>query len=611
MDEIVLMTNLAVFLLVASICSIIFNKLKLPPLIGYLMAGIIIANVWTMDEDSESIVEILSDMGLITLMFCIGMEINLKKIRKQGTLAIIVALVQLPLMVLGGVVVGTLMGFNIVQSICLGGIISGSSTAVVMAVLKTQNRLDKDHIDTIVLITIMEDIGQVIILSMITPMMAGSELDSNGLIAMIISIAVFMLVSIIVGLRFMPRIINWVSDNVHYEVLLILAIGSAFGMALLAQFAGLSVAIGAFLLGMMISPSRKSRELSHDFEPMKNLLMSMFFISVGMEISVQSLLDNVVLILVLYLIYAFLKSSTVFLGYWLGNEAPRNGFISAVSLVAMGEFAFIISKQALDYGVVDEAFYTSVIGAALISMITLPILSRSSGDVWDKAIEACPAGLMGVFKRIKDARDNLYANVAASSRRTRKQFRKLMTMNYVCVLAVILVEIVFVLINPALAGWFAEYIGGTILIWSILMLLMNLFGIYFPIYVIVNNLRMARAISDKGSNTIHVNQEGLSILDMFRVSSTTMLSMMIAITILIVVPNNLGIWEHIVVMILALLGLFYYNRKTIQKMFEAQVTSVDSDSNQHLDGAANTSDEHQDQNRSEVVSINLNDRKLE
>ncbi|MBE6524175.1 MAG: hypothetical protein E7Z65_04810 [Thermoplasmata archaeon] len=122
---------------------------------------------------------------------------------------------------------------------------------------------------------------------------------------------------------------------------------------------------------------------------------------------------------------------------------------------------------------------------------------------------------------------------------------------------------------------------------------------------------MARAISDKGSNTIHVNQEGLSISDMFRVSSTTMLSMMIAIIILIVVPNNLGIWEHIVVMILALLGLFYYNRKTIQKMFEAQVTSVDSDSNQHLDGAANTSDEHQDQNRSEVVSINLNDRKLE
>lgn len=611
MDEIVLMTNLAVFLLVASVCSIIFNKLKLPPLIGYLIAGIIIANVWVMDEDSEDIVEILSDMGLITLMFCIGMEINLKKIRKQGTLAIIVALVQLPLMVLGGVVAGTLMGFNIVQSICLGGIISGSSTAVVMAVLKTQNRLDKDHIDTIVLITIMEDIGQVIILSMITPMMVGSELDSNGLIAMIISIAVFMLVSIVVGLRFMPRIINWVSDNVHYEVLLILAIGLAFGMALLAEFAGLSVAIGAFLLGMMVSPSRKSGQLSHDFEPMKNLLMSMFFISVGMEISVQSVLDNVVLILVLYLIYAILKSSTVFLGYWLGNESPRNGFISAVSLVAMGEFAFIISKQALDYGVVDESFYTSVIGAALISMIVLPILSRSSSEVWDKSVEMCPAGLKDVFKRINGTRNTLYANIATSSRRTRNQFRKLMTLNYVCIMMIVLVEIVFVLINPALAEWFADNVGGTVLIWSILMLLANLFGIYFPIYIIVNNLRTARAMSNKGSDENVFKQGGPSLSDVFRLSSTTMLSMMIAIIVLIVVPNNLGIWEHIVVMSLALLGLFYYNRKSIQKMFETQFVSSDADGSQQTDVVDNTPDEQNDLNKSEVVSIDTNERKFE
>ena len=219
MDEIVLMTSLALLLLLAAVCSIVFNKLKLPPLIGYLMAGIIVANFLTIDEMGEAIVEILSDMGLIMLMFCIGMEINLKKIRKQGLFAIEVALVQLPLMVLGGVVAGTLMGFNMVQSICLGGIISGSSTAVVMAVLKTQKRLDKDHIDTLVLITIMEDIGQVIILSMITPLMAGTELDTNGLIAMVLSIIAFMVVSSVVGLRFVPRIINWVSDSVSSEVL--------------------------------------------------------------------------------------------------------------------------------------------------------------------------------------------------------------------------------------------------------------------------------------------------------------------------------------------------------------------------------------------------------
>ncbi|MBQ7701722.1 MAG: cation:proton antiporter, partial [Candidatus Methanomethylophilaceae archaeon] len=269
MDEIVLMTSLALFLLLAAVCSIVFNKLKFPPLIGYLVAGIIVSNFLEVDESGETIVEILSNMGLITLMFCIGMEIDLKKIKKQGMFAIEVALVQLPLMVLGGVVAGTLMGFNMIQSICLGGIISGSSTAVVMAVLKNQNRLDKDHIDTIVLITIIEDIGQVIILSMITPLMAGTELDSNGLIAMVISIIAFMIISIAIGLRFIPHIMNWVSDNVSSEVLVILSVGMAFGMALVANFAGLSVAIGAFLMGMMISSCKKSKEISHDIEPMK------------------------------------------------------------------------------------------------------------------------------------------------------------------------------------------------------------------------------------------------------------------------------------------------------------------------------------------------------
>ncbi len=596
------MTSLAIFLLLAAVCSIVFNKLRLPPLIGYLLSGIIVSNFLTMDESAEVVVEVLSDMGLITLMFCIGMEINLNKIKKQGLFAIEVALVQLPLMVLGGVVAGTMMGFNTVQSICLGGIISGSSTAVVMAVLKTQNRLDKDHIDTIVLITIMEDIGQVIILSMITPLMAGSELDSNGLIAMVLSIMAFMIISIVVGLRFMPRIINWVSDNVTFEVLLVLAVGMAFGMALLAEYAGLSVAIGAFLMGMMIASSRKNKELSHDIEPMKNILMAMFFISVGMEISLQTLVDNVVMIILLYLIYAFLKSGTVFLGYWLGNETPRNGFISAVSLVAMGEFAFIIAKQALDYEVVDESFYTSVIGAALISMIALPILSRYSTVVWDKSVEICPGKVMSGLVRLNNARNTLYTNVAASSKRTRREVERLMTLNYVCVLLVILVEILFVLINPAFAEWFAEYIGGTVLLWSVLMLLMNLFGIYLPIYVIVNNLRTARTISRQRNegDSVKEDRESPTIAKMFMMTSTTMVSMMAAIIVLIVVPNNLGIWEHIIVMVLALAGLFYYNRKSIQKMFEGgQIIETQG----KIGGDKQSMDEQNVEGKQTVVSI--------
>ena len=175
MEEIVMVTALALFTLLAAVCSIIFNKLKLPPLIGYIIAGIVLVNVMFIYQDEETIlaeeeiISLLKDFGLILLMFCIGLEINIKKIRKQGSFAILVAVIQLPLMVLGGFIAGSLLGYDMTQSIVLGAIISGSSTAVVMGVLKSQGKLDKEHIEMLVLITIMEDIGQVIILSMITP----------------------------------------------------------------------------------------------------------------------------------------------------------------------------------------------------------------------------------------------------------------------------------------------------------------------------------------------------------------------------------------------------------------------------------------------------------
>ena len=227
MEELALLTSLAVFTLLAAACSIIFNKIRLPPLIGYIVAGIIIANVWTITNDSEQIVSILSDIGLVMLMFCIGLEINLRKIRKQGLFAMGVVIIQLPLMMLGGIVAGMLLGYDMVQCICLGAIISGSSTAVVMAVLKSQKELDADHKESLVLVLIMEDIGQVIILSMITPIMASNDpsVDVNSLIVMIVSIIVFMVASIVVGLKLIPRAINWVSDNVSDEILTVFSVG--------------------------------------------------------------------------------------------------------------------------------------------------------------------------------------------------------------------------------------------------------------------------------------------------------------------------------------------------------------------------------------------------
>jgi len=563
MDEVALLTSLTLFTLLAGICSIIFNKLRLPPLIGYLVSGILIANLWEVGHDGEYVVNMLSDMGLVMLMFCIGLEINLKKIRKQGVFAIEVAVIQLPLMVLGGYLGGTLLGFNMLQSICLGAIISGSSTAVVMAVLKSQNRLDKETVETLVLITIMEDIGQVIILSMITPMLAGSSMDVNDLAVMIISIVAFMLVSIFLGLKFIPRIVNWVSDNVSSEVLIVFCVGLAFGMALLSTFVGLSMAIGAFLMGMIIAACRKSREINHDIGPMKDLFMAMFFISVGMEVSVSGLVDNIGLVLIFYLLFAVMKSSTVFLAYWIGNEKAYRGFVSAVSLVTMGEFAFIIAKEALDYGVVDNSFYTAVIGAALLSMIVLPFLTRYSDPLWFTAEEKCPPRIREKIDMINHARDNMYRRVTASSKKSQRAFTRGMTKSYINLVMIAIVEVAFFFLIPLTVDWLTESFGATEFIWTVALLVLNFVMLSLPTYQLVNNVKYLDELVIKGAKLVSMegkaDEPGRAYQNFLELNSF-LIVLVIDALILIVVPNPLGMKEHILVIALAVIAvsLFYY-----------------------------------------------------
>ena len=568
MEELALLTSLAVFTLLAAACSIIFNKIRLPPLIGYIVAGIIIANVWTITNDSEQIVSILSDIGLVMLMFCIGLEINLRKIRKQGLFAMGVVIIQLPLMMLGGIVAGMLLGYDMVQCICLGAIISGSSTAVVMAVLKSQKELDADHKESLVLVLIMEDIGQVIILSMITPIMASNDpsVDVNSLIVMIVSIIVFMVASIVVGLKLIPRAINWVSDNVSDEILTVFSVGLAFGMALLSIYIGLSMAIGAFLMGMMIAGSRKSKEINHKIEPMRDLFMAIFFISIGMEITVSSLIDNIGTIIVLYLIFLILIVVAVFIAYWVENETCRNGFLSAVSLATMGEFAFIIASEALGFGAIDQSFYTSVVGAALLSMIILPFLSRYSPRIWDKSVEKCPRPIYATCCRLNETRERVYSRVYATSKKSRKAMYRSMTHSYINILAIAAIEIAFYFLIPVCVDWITTNFGGTRDLWSIVMLMVNFAVLMMPVYHLVNNVKFLDEMIIGGARRIAKREGNLSepgaIYQRFLEINTYIMVLIIVALIVIICPNSVGLWQHLVVLGLAaiVLAVFYLKR---------------------------------------------------
>lgn len=554
MEEAVLLVNLTYLLLIAGVCSITFSKLKMPAIIGYLAAGIILANYWGgASESTEILVSILSDMGLVLLMFFIGLELNLQKLKKSGMFVVMVAVIQLPLMLIAGYTVGILMGWDMVQSVFLGAVISGSSTAVITAVLKEQEYIDKDAAETIILITVMEDIGQVLILTMAAPLLVGDTPAVGSIIGMVVAIVVFIAASIGIGLIFIPKILDWIGKKISSEVLLIVSIGLCFAMALLSTKIGLSMAIGAFIMGVIVSQCKFSHDIMAKTEPMKELFMAIFFISIGLEIVPSELLDNIPLILIIFGVFVIAKILTVLLGYLLGNKTLRISFMSAVSLAAMGEFSFIIAKTALDAGVVGQNFYSAVIGAALVSMVVLPLLSKSSSKIYDKVAAKTPESVHNAVMKMSSARSDAYDR-AKSSKRSAMLVRSKLIMVYIDLIVIAVIEIAFYFVSPYIYENLDPMLPGTIHIANSILMVINFLVLLPPIINLVHNLKLIDGVMVEGGNKRRHRTENQdsNMYEKFMKLSSILLILTIDFLVLLIVPNPLVLWEQIAVILICL-----------------------------------------------------------
>jgi CPA2 family monovalent cation:H+ antiporter-2 len=577
-EEAAILLNMMILLLLGGLCSIIFKKLKMPAIIGYLLTGIILGNYWSgRSADTDEIVDFLSDLGLILMMFGIGMELNLQKLRKTGSFAVMVVMIQVPLMLMGGYLGGMLLGLDSLQCIIFGAIISGSSTAVVTVVLRDQVRLTKEEVETVVLVTVVEDVAQVIILSAITPMMSGSEMEIGSIIWMFIKIILFMVAAMAIGLLLVPRFINWVdehtSDKNSSEVVLIVSLGLCFLMAWMATKVGLSMAIGSFLMGVIVSQSKPVTKISTMVEPMKEVFMMMFFISIGMEIAPETLVDNIGTILAIYLIYFVLKSSSVILAYYIGNKPMRKSFYASISLVAMGEFAFIIGKEALDAGILSNDFYSAVIGAALVSMILLPPINSKADVIYDFFSNHMPARIKKGMQKVDKTRDSFFNKMENASKNTRKNFRTRLTYTYFDIILIILIEIAFYLATPALSTFLADNSGlsedlSTQIVMGInfLMLIPVLYTMVFNFKFIERVLLDAERRASAG-NTMKRRTLNYRLTKFFVELNGWLLVIFLDFIIILLVPNNVSFLGHLVVaavasLILVLIYAYSYFRRS-------------------------------------------------
>ena len=576
MEELEFLIIMATLTLLAGVCSVVFSKLKLPPIIGYLFAGILIANYIDIPTSSEQIITVLSDIGLVMLMFSIGMELDLSKLKANGRFAMVVAIVQLPLMVLCGYIAGSLLGMGTLQALTLGAVISGSSTAVVTAVLKMFERITKEEAETMVLVTVMEDVGQVIILSMLAPMLATGALDTDmtSIVLMVAMIVVFMLGSIFIGVRFLPRILDWVGNKTSSEVLMVLAVGLCFGMALLSVRIGMSMAIGAFLMGVIVSQSIHKHNIEEKVMPMRELFMAIFFIHVGMQVNIHAFASVIPMIIIIFLTFAVSKFFTVFLGYYVGNRSMKDGFIASVSLMAMGEFAFIIAQEALGAGVVDDNFYTAVIGAALVSMIVLPLISRRMFDVIDWYETKQPKRLTRLLNGLTETRADLYARMDASEAVARRVHSSA-NRAYTAVFLIIVIEIVFIMASESISVYISDVMGLSLEQSHLIVMAINFFLLVTPTTVLVRNVKFIdKILLGRGfTNNSEGYEERADLYRALQYYSTALIVAIIDLLVLLLLPGPFGSAGSLVivpvVIVILLIGVYLARRKQKKDAAEA------------------------------------------
>lgn len=388
--------DLAVMLLTAGVITILFKKLKQPLILGYILAGFLISPYFPMfftANDVEAIA-LWSEIGVIILMFHIGLEFNLHKLAEMGATAVLSAIVKMSGVLLTGILLGTLLGFSSMNSIFLGVMLSISSTAVIQKSFEETGVKNENYAQLVMGSLIVEDIVAIFMMVVLSTISVRQNVEGEALITSLCLMICYLIVWLILGIYLLPAFLNKVMKLMTDEMLLILSLGLCFGMVLIANKLGFSAELGAFLAGSLLAGTIHAERVEHLSKGIKDMFVSIFFLSVGMKVdpdAIVSYAPTILLIVVVAIISKMIFSS---LGMLLSGQALDTAIKSGFSLAPIGEFSFIIASLGISLGVMAEHLYPIIVSAAVITTFLTPFLIKKSNQVIKVLRKNLPASLL-------------------------------------------------------------------------------------------------------------------------------------------------------------------------------------------------------------------------
>ena len=399
MHAISFIQDLAVIMLVAGVVTILFHRLKQPVVLGYIVAGFIIGPhtpPFGLIHDEDTI-RTLAELGVIFLMFCLGLEFSLRKLFKVGATAFIAAFLEITLMIWIGYEIGQYFGWSAMDSLFLGAILAISSTTIIVKALNDLKMKNQPFAQLIFGVLIVEDILGIGIIALLSGIAVSGSVSSGEVFSTVGKLSLFMIVALVIGILLVPRLLAYVAKFESNEMLLITVLGLCFGFCLLVVKLEYSMVLGAFLIGAIMAESRQLMKIERLIEPIRDMFSAIFFVAIGLMIDPAILLQYAWPIAVITVAVVLGKMLSCGLGAFLAGNDGKTSLRVGMGLSQIGEFSFIIAALGMTLQVTSDFLYPVAVAVSAITTLLTPYLIRGADPLSHHLARIMPERMARVF----------------------------------------------------------------------------------------------------------------------------------------------------------------------------------------------------------------------
>jgi len=468
-----LIADLALILICAGVMTLIFKKLKQPLVLGYIVAGFIASPHFALTPsviDTASI-HVWSDIGVIFLLFALGLEFSFKKIMKAGGPAIITTLTIIFGMIILGYLVGTAFGWSKMDALFLGGMICMSSTTIIYKAFEDLGLSKKNFAGLVMSVLILEDILAVVLMVVLSTVAVSSNFEGGELVMSLLKLFFFLVLWLVVGLYLIPVILRKTRKLMNDETLLVAALGLCFMMVVVAAKTGFSAAFGAFIMGSILAETLEAEHIERLVKPVKDLFGAIFFVSVGMMVDPAMIAQYWLPILIITLTVVLGQPLFAIIGVLLSGQSLKTAFQSGFSLSQIGEFSFIIATLGVSLGVTGDFLYPIVVAVSVVTIFLTPYVIRLAEPAYGVVSKILPQKVLTFLEDYARATDS---NTSKDSVRKEyfKEVSQMVLINGIVAVAVCIVG--FGVLQPLAVKWIPG-IWGNIVTGVILLIVLSPF----------------------------------------------------------------------------------------------------------------------------------------